>query len=75
VAGRWIDPLTLRNVPAEPIPSAELADFLAWRDACRTGLELGVAPPVPAAGAVRLAELGGAGEARRPRSDSASAGR
>jgi murein DD-endopeptidase MepM/ murein hydrolase activator NlpD len=43
--GRWIDPLTLRNVPAEPIATAHLDRFFAWRDACRRSLELG--EPVP----------------------------
>ncbi|HEX6203013.1 MAG TPA: peptidoglycan DD-metalloendopeptidase family protein, partial [Thermoanaerobaculia bacterium] len=41
--GRWIDPLTLKNVPADPIPVAEIAAFEAWRDTCRGSLEQGVA--------------------------------
>lgn len=41
--GRWIDPLTLKNVPADPIPVAEIAAFEAWRDTCRSSLEQGVA--------------------------------
>ncbi|HEX9731128.1 MAG TPA: peptidoglycan DD-metalloendopeptidase family protein [Thermoanaerobaculia bacterium] len=36
--GRWIDPLTLPNVPAEPVPAAEMAAFLAHRDALRARL-------------------------------------
>jgi murein DD-endopeptidase MepM/ murein hydrolase activator NlpD len=36
--GRWINPLSLDNVPAEPIPEARLADFMSWRDACRESL-------------------------------------
>jgi murein DD-endopeptidase MepM/ murein hydrolase activator NlpD len=75
--GRWIDPLTLRNVPAEPIPQAQVATFEAWRDACRTGLELGrpAMPVAPPAGEVRVAEGGGAGAPPgRPAAD-ASAGR
>ncbi|MEM7048262.1 MAG: peptidoglycan DD-metalloendopeptidase family protein [Acidobacteriota bacterium] len=40
--GRWIDPLSLRNVPAQPIAVAELDQFYAWRDRCRDSLERGV---------------------------------
>jgi murein DD-endopeptidase MepM/ murein hydrolase activator NlpD len=36
--GRWIDPLSLRSVPADPIPAERLADFMALRDALRTDL-------------------------------------
>lgn len=36
--GRWIDPLTLDNVEAEPIPAAERAEFTAWREALRASL-------------------------------------
>ncbi|HEX2254268.1 MAG TPA: peptidoglycan DD-metalloendopeptidase family protein [Thermoanaerobaculia bacterium] len=41
VQGRWIDPLTLDNVPAEPIPASQRDQFLAWRDTCREALERG----------------------------------
>lgn len=41
--GRWIDPLTLKNVPADPIPVAEVAAFESWRDACRDSLTRRVA--------------------------------
>lgn len=43
--GRWIDPLELKNVPAEPIPSLQLAAFHAWRDLCRESLSRGT--PLP----------------------------
>lgn len=43
--GRWIDPLELKNVPAEPIPQAQLAAFQAWRDICRESLSRGT--PLP----------------------------
>ena len=43
--GRWIDPLGLRNVPAQPVPVAQLALFRSWRDACRRSLDLGEAAP------------------------------
>jgi murein DD-endopeptidase MepM/ murein hydrolase activator NlpD len=34
----WIDPLTLKGVRDEPIPSASLAAFRSWRDELRAGL-------------------------------------
>jgi len=45
--GRWIDPLSLKVLPAAPIPQSELADFVAVRDAMRASLESGdpYAPP------------------------------
>jgi len=65
-SGRWIDPLKLDNVPAEPIPAAQLAAFHAWRDICRESLARGT--PLPyrprdagAAGETLLAALGGEG--------------
>ncbi len=42
--GRWINPLTLDNEPAEPVSDDRLADFLAWRDRLRESLA-GDAPP------------------------------
>ncbi len=42
---RWIDPLTLKGVRDEPIPSSRLASFRAWRDELRTGLRDGVVMP------------------------------
>ncbi len=44
--GRWIDPMSLRNVPAEPIAESRLAAFVTWRDACRAALDAGA--PLPA---------------------------
>jgi murein DD-endopeptidase MepM/ murein hydrolase activator NlpD len=43
--GRWINPLSLKSVPAEPIPEAELAEFGVWRDALLASLEHGA--PLP----------------------------
>ena len=39
-AGRWINPVSLKNEPAAPLASAKLASFLDHRDELRTGLEL-----------------------------------
>ncbi len=49
--GRWLDPLKLDNVPAEPIPETRLAEFLHWRDTCRSSLDGGIPLKIrPAAG-------------------------
>ncbi len=39
---RWINPLTLKGVRDEPIPSYRLASFRAWRDEVRDSLRSGV---------------------------------
>ncbi len=36
--GRWIDPLSLKSEPAEPLPEEQLADFFAHRDSLRRKL-------------------------------------
>jgi murein DD-endopeptidase MepM/ murein hydrolase activator NlpD len=41
---RWIDPLGLKSVRAEPIPQSELASFHDWRDELRASMEAGVVP-------------------------------
>ena len=43
--GRWIDPLSLKSVPAEPIGEEDLAEFRLWRDALQASLDRGV--PLP----------------------------
>ena len=54
--GSWINPLSLKSVPAEPLPQHQLAEFIAVRDALREGLRTGsyVSPDAmrPKAGAV-----------------------
>lgn len=45
--GRWINPLTLDNKPAEPISEEQLPTFVAWRDELRIALEEGRSPFVP----------------------------
>lgn len=52
--GQWIDPLTIKSVPAEPIPGDEMPAFRRWRDALRRSLEEGTPPP-PAPEPQRLA--------------------
>jgi murein DD-endopeptidase MepM/ murein hydrolase activator NlpD len=37
-AGKWINPLSLKSVPAKPIPEDELREFRAWRDSLRESL-------------------------------------
>jgi murein DD-endopeptidase MepM/ murein hydrolase activator NlpD len=45
LAERWIDPLSLPNEPAPPIPPERLGEFFAWRDALELGLKEGEARP------------------------------
>ena len=55
--GQWIDPQSIRSVPAEPLSRRELADFRAAREAMRASLETG-APfraPAPAEAPVQVA--------------------
>ena len=40
--GRWIDPLSLNNIPADPIPLAEQEQFLAWRSLLDEALTSGM---------------------------------
>ncbi|MCP4205036.1 MAG: peptidoglycan DD-metalloendopeptidase family protein [bacterium] len=39
--GRWIDPLSLKSVPADPVPHRRLPEFLAWRDELRLSMNEG----------------------------------
>lgn len=39
--GRWINPLTLKSVPAKPIADAQKASFISWRDSLRHSLQTG----------------------------------
>jgi len=43
--GQWIDPLSLKGVRDEPIPSSQLASFRAWRDDVRASMARGIVPP------------------------------
>lgn len=45
----WIDPLSLKGVRAEPIPSYRLASFRSWRNELLASFQTGVAPGLPAA--------------------------
>jgi murein DD-endopeptidase MepM/ murein hydrolase activator NlpD len=47
--GRWIDPLKLRSVPAQPIPTARRAEFAAARETMRARLSAEDAASEPAA--------------------------
>jgi murein DD-endopeptidase MepM/ murein hydrolase activator NlpD len=44
LSGRWIDPLSLKAVPAPPLSRQEMPAFTAWRDQLRLALETGVVP-------------------------------
>lgn len=58
--GRWVDPLSIKSVPAEPIPAAQRPRFEAWRQLLQASLEDGA--PLPegslqaAGGVTRTAE-------------------
>lgn len=43
--GQWIDPLSLKGVRDEPIPSSQLASFRVWRDDIRTSMARGIVSP------------------------------
>lgn len=43
--GRWIDPLAIERVPAEPIPEAKRAEFESQRDQLARELSVGTAVP------------------------------
>lgn len=42
--GRWIDPMSLKAVAAEPLDRSQQGDFLAWRDTLRESLATGRPP-------------------------------
>jgi murein DD-endopeptidase MepM/ murein hydrolase activator NlpD len=42
--GQWIDPLTLKSVRDEPIPTSQLAAFRHWRSGVLEGLQTGKLP-------------------------------
>ena len=45
LSGRWLDPLSLPNEPAPPIPEDDLPLFRAWRDALDASLDAGEPHP------------------------------
>lgn len=45
LSGRWINPLSLQNEPAPPIPEDELEQFFAWKDALDASLREGAPRP------------------------------
>jgi murein DD-endopeptidase MepM/ murein hydrolase activator NlpD len=48
--GRWLDPLSLASVPAEPLTAARLADYRVTQAAMRNSLETGAPYPAPMVG-------------------------
>lgn len=69
--GRWIDPLRIDNVKADPLDAEELDRFQGWRDALRASLAHGEPPDLPrlgepAADERRLASASATGTARAP---------
>lgn len=55
LSGRWINPLSLKNEPAPPIPEEKLQEFLAWRDVLTVSLSEG-APHAEVLAATRTTE-------------------
>jgi murein DD-endopeptidase MepM/ murein hydrolase activator NlpD len=49
--GGWIDPLGIKSVPSEPVPTALIGRFRAWRDAMVASLESGQPLRLPSAAA------------------------
>lgn len=48
--GRWVNPLSLKSVPAEPLSRSEMVAFRAWREQLRLALRNGVMPETAAPG-------------------------
>jgi murein DD-endopeptidase MepM/ murein hydrolase activator NlpD len=46
--GRWVDPLSLKSVPAAPLSRREMATFVGWREELRLALRSGVMPSTTA---------------------------
>ncbi|MEM6456431.1 MAG: peptidoglycan DD-metalloendopeptidase family protein [Acidobacteriota bacterium] len=63
--GTWIDPLSLKQVPADPIPAHDLPAFLAQRDRLRAQLE-GHQPLDAPRDTVLAGDPTGAGDAAAP---------
>lgn len=58
--GRWMNPLTLKSKPGEPIPLEQLPEFESWRDLLRAGLQSGDSidlTPISASGQVADLEV------------------
>ena len=73
--GRWIDPLSLKSVPSDPVPHRRLPEFLAWRDELRLSLNEGKAfDPTRGSEIVELADTGRFGFPGSESSSSDSAG-
>ena len=54
--GRWIDPLTLKSVRDEPIPSSQLASFRSWKNEVLASLQRGTPSPNLIPGAAKAPE-------------------
>ncbi|MCH9649102.1 MAG: peptidoglycan DD-metalloendopeptidase family protein [Deltaproteobacteria bacterium] len=65
--GRWINPLSIKSVPAQPIMQQDLPDFIALRDSLRHGLETGEVEQL----ATLLAGIDESGEESQNRTSSA----
>jgi len=70
---KWIDPMSLKSVRDEPIPSYRLASFRAYLGELRASLKTGTAPKVPLPGSGRDTQLAATDAAPEPKRGSALA--
>jgi murein DD-endopeptidase MepM/ murein hydrolase activator NlpD len=53
--GRWVNPLSLKSVPAAPLSRREMARFRGWREQLRLAMRTGVMPSGNVGGESQLA--------------------
>ena len=53
--GRWVNPLSLKSVPAAPLSRREMAAFTGWREQLRLAMRTGVMPAETTTGEWQLA--------------------
>ncbi|MCB1056793.1 MAG: peptidoglycan DD-metalloendopeptidase family protein [Acidobacteria bacterium] len=68
--GHYINPLSIKSVPAKAISQVDMPAFIAWRDLVRNNLERGVAEPLEIDRSIQLAS-----RSTRPSTDAAGSAR
>lgn len=53
--GRYINPLSIKSVPARPISQKDMPEFIAWRDLLRRSLDQGLVEPLERSHSTQLA--------------------
>lgn len=69
--GRWVDPLSLKSVPAAPLSRREMVSFSAWREQLRLAMRTGEMPDAAPGSDLQLARDAG----ERPETPIALGGR